>query len=121
MLNPMQYPRTTHTGRRLFALVICLALSSMAHAQISVHLDADRDEFLTYESIPITVSLRNVSGRNIQIEEVDGQSWLDFFVTDDRGESIPATDKTVAGGSALIPAGQTVGHRVDLVSLYQLR
>lgn len=116
----MQNLSTRSRRTALLSLLAGVAVSTVASAQISIQMRSDRDMFLTFESIPVTVSIRNFSGRNIQIEEGQ-ESWLDFLVTDETGAAIAATGHAAAGGSALIPAGQTVGRKVDLLALYDLR
>jgi len=93
----------------------------IASAQLSVQLRASKDTYLVYEGIPVTVSVRNFSGRTIQLENAGETSWLRFMVTDERNQLIAATVPFVAGESVLIPAGQTVSRVIDLLPYYELR
>ncbi|MCG3150682.1 MAG: hypothetical protein PCFJNLEI_04173 [Verrucomicrobiae bacterium] len=103
------------------ALLLLLVSAGIASAQISVQLRAAKDTFLVYESIPVTVTIRNFSGRAIQLENSDATSWLRFVVTDENNQNVSVTAEFVAGESVLIPAGQTVSRVVDILPYYDLR
>ncbi|MEI6085268.1 MAG: hypothetical protein WCS70_13335 [Verrucomicrobiota bacterium] len=93
----------------------------IASAQLSVQIRASKDMYLVYEGIPVTVSIRNYSGRTIQLENTGETSWLKFVITDESNNAVPATAEFVAGEAVLIPAGQTISRVIDLLPFYQLR
>lgn len=93
----------------------------IASAQLSIQIRAAKDTFLVYEGIPVTVSIRNYSGRSIQLENTGENSWLKFMVIDEANQLVPVTAPFVAGESVLIAAGQTVSRVIDLLPYYDLR
>lgn len=104
-------------------VVICLLLNltgAMA-APLSVQLRCDKDTYLVYEAIPVVVSLHNYSGRTIQIDETDQRSSLEFVVTSESGQMIPAFGRPRFGQPVIIPSGQTVSQTINLLPLFELR
>jgi len=75
--------------------LIFLLSISVASAQLSVQIRAPKDTFLVYESIPVTISIRNYSGRTIQLENTGVTSWLKFQVTDEQNQFVEANVATV--------------------------
>lgn len=92
-----------------------------AWAQLAIQLRLAKDSFLVYESLPVTVSIRNFSGRTIQLENAGESSWLNLMVTDENNALVPVTAKLNTSGAVLVPAGETISHRIDLLPLFQLR
>ncbi len=109
--------------RRILTLV-CLGMAVLAvsaFGQVTVQLRLGRDAYLLYESIPVILSIRNVSGRTLQLGGDQDKSWLDFMVSDETGRMLGAVGEPSAEQPLTIPAGQTVSRTVDLVRLYELR
>src|SRR5207249_4728097 len=92
-----------------------------ANAQLTVQVHCEKDTFLVYEPIPVVVSIRNYSGRTIQLEGSEQKPWLSFVVTDDADSLVRTLGATPAGTAVLIPPGQAVSHAIDLLPLYELR
>jgi hypothetical protein len=109
--------------RRLFLFVMCAVLSSpfCARAQISVHLSLERDTLLLFESIPVTVNIRNFSGRPIEISSQGGTPWLSFLITDQAGTTFNPVAKLPAMTTVTLPPGQTVSRSLNLLPYYDLR
>src|SRR5689334_14843976 len=104
--------------RRLIpALVGVLLAAGSAVAQIEVQVRSAKENFLVYESLPVTVSVRNYSGRTIQLEDTADKPWLGFLVTSEGNSLVPAQAKLGGGEPVLIPAGQTISRTIDLLPL----
>jgi hypothetical protein len=80
-----------------------------------------RETFLRYESVPVTVSIRNFSGHPVQLRDNEGRPWLDFMVADERGELMGAVGKRSGEEPLAIAAGQSLIRTIDLLPLYDLR
>ncbi len=108
--------------RRLILTAIFLgALITSATAQLQVQVREQKDTFLLYEPIPLVVSIRNYSGRTIQLEDNGDHAWLSFVVAGEAGDYIPGVGKLETQEPVLIPAGETISRTVDLLPLYDLR
>ena len=107
--------------RLILSLFTIGALANQVRAQLAVQVKVEKDTFLVYEPIPVTVSIRNFSGRTLELTGELGKPWLSFLVLDESGGIVPAVGKHKSEGSALIAAGQTVSRTIDLLPLYDIR
>ena len=92
----------------------------MADAQISLHLRMDRETFLLYESVPVTLTIRNSSGRPIQLGGEANPQWLRFVIYDKDGIQVPPIGAR-AMESVSLPPAQSVSRTFDLLPFYELR
>jgi hypothetical protein len=106
---------------RLLACLLAVCVVPAARAQLSVFVRLERDTYLLYEAIPVVLSVRNYSSRDVELGGSAGRAWLDFVITDDRGALIGATGTAQADEPLVVPAGRTVARKIDLVPLYDLR
>lgn len=103
--------------RRLF--VFC-ALATAASAQVQVVLQMDRKNFVAGESVPVTVSITNQSGQELNFQGSKGAGWIDFTVTS-AARGIPMTPSVEpAFGTMSVPLGQTRARSFDLRKIYPL-
>ena len=108
--------------RRILLLVGVLSvLSPTVRAQITVQVAAERDTLLLYEAIRVNVTVRNYSGRTIDLGGPDNSHWLGFLIADEAGERIPLVGQAPASEPATIPPGRTEVRTVDLLPYYDLR
>jgi hypothetical protein len=109
--------------RRLVFFALCTVLSFplCARAQVSVQLSMERDTLLLFESIPVTVIIRNFSGRSIEIGGQGNTPWLSFLITDQAGATFNPVAKLPAMEAVTLPAGKTVSRAIDLLPYYDLR
>lgn len=110
-------------GWIFLALVLTgvVARPAGASAQLAVRVESERDTLLLYEAIPVTVKIRNMSARTVQLQDSAEGPWLDFIVADEAGGLIAAVQRLDTSEPLLVPAGQTVGRTVNLLPLYDLR
>ena len=106
--------------RFLIPLLLLVLGAHQAAAQVSVDLRFGKSSFLHGEPIPITVSLTNLTGRDLKFQGTTESAWIDFIVNSTRGVPLTAVSKP-AFGAVVIPAGKTVAKTVDLASLYSFR
>lgn len=105
------------TGR--IVLVTCLfLLAGRGEAQVQVDLKFKRLQYIAYESVTATVSITNLAGRDIELHDADGQSWLGFEITGNEGQSIAPIGAVSAQPPLKIEAGQRVTRQIDLTPLY---
>src|ERR1043165_8993746 len=104
-----------------FSLLVAGAIAGQAQAQLSVQVKPEKETFLVYESIPLTVQVRNYSGRTIELMGEADKPWLSFVVADESGSMMPAIAAPKADEPVLIAPGQTVSRTIDLLPLYDIR
>ncbi|WP_035611219.1 hypothetical protein [Haloferula sp. BvORR071] len=105
--------------RSLFRLFALCALVGSAAAQVQVSLQVARRSFVAGESVPVTVSITNLSGQDLNFQGSKGAGWIDFTVTSSRGVPMsPFGDP--AFGSMKVPLGQTMARSFDLRRLFSL-
>src|SRR5436853_7020292 len=99
-----------------FACVFLIAVRG--EAQIQVDLKFKRMQYIAYEPVVATLAITNLSGRDIELHDTNGQSWLGFEVTgnDDQPTALLSTEN--AQPPLKIEAGQRVTRQIDLASLY---
>ena len=100
-------------------LVACLLFSTArSEAQIQVDLKFKRLQYIAYEPVVATLSITNLAGRDIDLHNAQGQSWLGFEITGSEGQPI-APMSTESGQAPLkVEAGKRVTHQINLTPLY---
>jgi hypothetical protein len=97
----------------------CVPLfAAAANAQIQVDLKLKRLQYIAYEPVVATLAITNLAGRDIELHDGDGQSWLGFEVTGNEGEPIAPLSSENGQPSLKIQAGQRVTRQIDLAPLY---
>jgi hypothetical protein len=70
-------------------MVVSLLLFELgAEAQIQVELKLPRLQYIAYEPVMAALGITNLAGRDIDLHDMGGQSWLGFEVTGKDGETI---------------------------------
>ena len=109
--------RLALSPRFLALALLCMAAPSL-RAQINVRLEVQRHLFLCYEPIVATVSITNMTGRDLTLEDKEPNKWFSFEILNSEDMPIPprATDYHLP--PLTIPSGQTVKRKLNLVNLY---
>src|SRR6267143_3151796 len=99
--------------------IACISLFGVrAEAQIQVDLKFKRLQYIAYEPVVATLAITNLAGRDIELHDADGQSWLGFELTGNEGKPIPPLSSESAQAPLKIEAGQRVTRQIDLAPLY---
>lgn len=106
------------SSRRFLLFLTLLLLAGSARAQLQVSLKISRHLYMAYEPIIATISVVNLTGRDVLLDEVDGQKWFSFQIFTGDGRLVPPRDPNYELTPLMIPTGQTVKRSVNLVSLY---
>src|SRR5215469_2664808 len=110
----MRWPKLTRAlpsaGVFLFA--------TAADGQIQVDLKFKRLQYIAYEPVVATVAITNLAGRDIELRDADGQSWLGFELTGSEEEPIAPLSTANREPPLKIAAGQRVTRQIDLTPLY---
>jgi len=106
---------------RCVVIVACVfVVAAKAEAQIQVDLKFKRLQYIAYEPVVATLSITNLAGRDIDLHDAGGQSWLGFEITGSEGQPIApmSAENPAAAGPLKIQTGQRVTHQVNLTPLY---
>ncbi len=103
---------------RLLALALLCAVAPSLHAQINVSLEIPRHLYLCYEPIIATVTITNMTGRELTLSDKAPDKWFSFEILNAQGTPIPPTASDYHLEPLTIPMGQTVKRKVNLVNLY---
>src|SRR5438093_11188295 len=99
--------------------IACLFFfAAKAEAQIQVDVKFKRLQYIAYEPVVATLSITNLAGRDIDLHDADGQSWLGFEITGNEGQPIAPLNSENAQPPLKIEAGQRVTRQIDLGPLY---
>jgi hypothetical protein len=104
--------------RRILPIICLVLFVGRAEAQIQVNLKFNRLQYIAYEPVMATVGITNLAGRDIELHDADGQSWLGFEITGSEGRSIAPIGAGSAQPPLKIEAGQRVTRQIDLTPLY---
>ena len=93
-------------------------LATAAEAQIQVELKFKRLQYIAYEPVVATVAITNLAGRDIELHDADGQSWLGFELSGSEEQPIAPLSGAKAEPALKIAAGQRVTRQINLTPLY---
>jgi hypothetical protein len=95
-----------------------LLFATAAQAQLQVDLKFTRLQYIAHEPVVATVAVTNLAGRDIELRDGDGQSWLGFEITGSEEQPIAPLSGTNREAPLRIQAGQRVTRQIDLTPLY---
>jgi hypothetical protein len=99
--------------------IACISFFGVrAEAQIRVDLKFKRLQYIAYEPVVAALSITNLAGRDIDLRNADGQSWLGFEITGTEGQPIAPISAENGQAPLKIEAGQRVTHQINLAPLY---
>src|SRR6202035_3413436 len=99
--------------------VLCVfVFATAAEGQIQVDLKFQRMQYIAYEPVVATVTLTNLAGRDIELHDANGQSWLGFELTGSEDQPITLLSAENAQPPLKIGAGQRVTQQIDVGSVY---
>src|SRR6266704_4191878 len=89
-----------------------------AEGQIQVDLKFKRMQYIAYEPVVATLASTNLAGRDIELHDANGQSWLGFEVTGYEDQPIAPLSGANREPPLRMQAGQRVTRQIDLTPLY---
>ncbi len=109
---------------KLFLSFVLILIGALAHplpAQVSVQLKMERDTYLLYEPLPVEITIRNVSGRPVQLDDWNGKSWLEMVGSDDRGATVRVVGNPAPQPALLINPGEAIVRKLDILPMLEIR
>lgn len=121
----MSVPAHRRSGRPgllllLAAFVVC-ALAAPAAAQVRVDLSFKRKLYVIYEPIIATVTIANLSGRPLLLEDSGINRWFGFNIETEDGRPIPPIEAGYSLAPAAVGPGEKLVRSVNLTPLFPLR
>src|SRR5215472_12226073 len=104
--------------RRVLPWLFVFVFAAAVEAQIQVDLKFKRLQYIAYEPVVATVAITNLAGRDIELRDADGQSWLGFEITGSEEQPIGPLNNANREPPLRIQAGQRVTRQIDLTPLY---
>jgi len=110
----------SHTDnlRRVLPWLFVLVFAAAAEAQVQVDLKFKRLQYIAYEPVVATVAITNLAGRDIELHDAAGQSWLGFEITGSEEQPIAPLSGANREPPLRMQAGQRVTRQIDLTPLY---
>jgi hypothetical protein len=108
----------THLIKHVLAVICVVLFATGAEGQIQVDLKFKRLQYIAYEPVVATLSITNLAGRDIDLHDTGGQSWLGLEITGNEGQPIAPMNAENGQGRLKIEAGQRVTHQINLTPLY---
>jgi hypothetical protein len=103
---------------RILAIVCLAVFAEKAEAQIQVDVKFKRLQYIAYEPVVATLSITNLAGRDIDLHDADGQSWLGFEITGNEGQPVASISAENSQPPLKVGTGQRVTHQINLTPLY---
>ena len=112
--------RRTHTDnfRSVLPWFFIFLFATAAEAQVDVDLKFKRLQYIAYEPVVATIAITNLAGRDIELHDADGQSWLGFEITGSEEQPVAPLSGANREPPLRIQAGQRVTRQIDLTPLY---
>lgn len=105
----------------LFLALILGAIAALpARAQIQVGCATQRTDFLLYERVDLYVTVTNVSGTDLVLDNTEGQPWLSFLVS--KHNRLPVRSERDSNFAAIsLKSGESKTLKVNLTPLFAFR
>lgn len=108
----------TETLRRILPWFGIFLFAAGAEAQVQVDLKFKRLQYIAYEPVIATIAITNLAGRDIELRDADGQSWLGFEITGSEEQPVGPLSAATREPPLRIQAGQRVTREINLTPLY---
>lgn len=105
----------------LLGAALWAGLASTASAQVRVDIGFKRKLYVLYEPIIATVTINNLSGQPLLLEDSDRHRWFGFNIEREDGQLVPPISPDYALAPAAVGPGEKLTRAVNLTPLFPLR
>jgi len=107
----------------LLGVLGLLGAPSLASAQLQISAQTERSNFLLYERVDLLVSITNISGNDLVLDNNEGHPWLSFLLSRKTQKNhFPVRPERDSNFAALnLKTGETKTLRVNLTPLFAFR
>lgn len=93
-------------------------LAATAQAQIQVELKFQRLQYIAHEPVFATLKIANLSGRDIDLRDDNGQRWFGFEINAGEGRLLAPSKREAPEPPLHVEAGKTVTRKINLTPLF---
>lgn len=105
--------------RFYLSLFVAVSTFSAVQAQLATSLKLNKSQYVAGESVMAEVTITNHSGQELTLASTRQMPWLDFVVTNTRGNPVTAR-RPNSFGAMKIKAGQSLARTIDLTEHFHL-
>ena len=111
-----------HSKLRCLALVSLLGLVLLVPAigQMQVDVALKRSLYMVYEPLICTVTITNLSGGTLTLEDTPREKWFGFQIETVDGRPLPPINLDYQNQTVEIQAGQRLSRSINITPLYPL-
>lgn len=114
--------RDSHVFRIvLLVLLLVGGAAERGAAQINVDISFKRKMFVLYEPIIAVVSIDNLSGRRLVLDNVDNHRWFGFNIETGDGRPVPPNNPDYELAPVAIEPGEKLSRAVNITPLFPLQ
>ena len=95
-----------------------LLIAAEARAQIQLDIKLARLQYIAYEPVIATVGITNLAGRDVDLQDSEGQAWFGFEIAGSEGQPIAASNNKLLQPPLRIEAGKRVTQKINLTPHY---
>lgn len=106
--------------RSLLLLTVAAAAICTASAQLTVEMSIKRRLFMAHEPLIATVTVNNLTGRDVTLADTPQMPWFSFQITGKAERIIPPRNINYGLDPLEIKAGGSMRRTVNLTELYEL-
>lgn len=120
----MTLSRSVFQRGSMFALPALLLLGifvTKVHAQVRVELGFKRNLYVRYEPIIATVTIANLSGKPLLLDNSGANKWFGFNIETEDGRIVPPINPDYELKPVAIGPGERLSRAVNLTPLFPLR
>lgn len=103
------------------AVLFGVLFAGTCSAQIKVDLSFKRKLFVLYEPMVAVISIENLSGRPLLLDNSGENRWFGFTIETDDGRPVPPIDPKYEVEPVAIGPGERLSRAVNLTPLFPLR
>ncbi len=105
---------------RTLAVVAALIVlwTATASAQVQVDIKFRRTLYMMYEPLICTVTIKNMSGRTLDLADTPRDKWFGFQIQSTDGRPVPPMNTDYQNEPMQIEAGKTLSRAVNLTPLF---
>jgi hypothetical protein len=107
----------TRGALTVFALLL---FACVTNGQMQVDIKLARLQYIAYEPVIATIGITNLAGRDVELDDTEGQAWFGFEITGREGQPIAASNTKLAQPPLRIEAGKRVTQKINLTPLYDV-
>jgi hypothetical protein len=103
------------------AVLLCLIAAENCTAQIKVDLSFKRKLYVLYEPVVAIVSIENLSGRPLLLDNSGENRWFGFTIETEDGRPVPPVNPDYALEPVAIEPGERLTRAVNLTPLFPMQ